>query len=264
MSALCVVDQVPATVGNLCTGCVTKLHATVLQVPRLLVELDVTITKQAKQTTPDNGGGTGGERGLVLNLAASEAAGQVRMWLRAVAHLTVGEGERVPVGIRDLAAWTARRLSVAARHPEIGEYHAGLLRAVFVGMRCIDRAPERRVIGVCDCGRPLATERSSGTMTCPHCRTEWVIDEWVSYRDGLLLDAVASTGELIEVLRSRWGYDVKRKTVESWVQRKQLVSVGGSPAKFRVGDVVLLHCRAHGIVPPVGDQEQGRAKTHAG
>lgn len=263
MSALCVIDQVPATVGNLCTGCVTKLHATVLQVPRLLVELDVTITKQARQTTP-GAGGSGGERALVLNLAASEAAGQVRMWLRAVAHLTVVDWEPVPVGMRELAAWTARRLSVAARHPEIADYHAGLLRAVSVGVRCIDRAPERRVIGVCNCGRPLATEHSSGTLACPHCQTPWAIEEWVAYRDDLLLDAVATTGELIEVLRSRWGYDVKRKTVESWVQRKQLVSVGGSPAKFRVGDVVLLHRRAHGIVPPVGDQEQGRVKTRTG
>ena len=36
MSALCVIDGVPATMGNLCSSCATSLHTTVLSVPRLL------------------------------------------------------------------------------------------------------------------------------------------------------------------------------------------------------------------------------------
>ena len=50
MSALCVVDGAPATMGNLCTQCVTALHTAVLEVPRLLRELDVTITKPVSYT----------------------------------------------------------------------------------------------------------------------------------------------------------------------------------------------------------------------
>ena len=237
MSALCVIDQVPATVGNLCTGCVTKLHTTVLQVPRLLVELDVTITKQARQSVA---GGASNERPLVLNLAASEAAGQVRMWLRAVAHLSAGEREPVPVGARELAAWTARRLSVAARRPEIGEYCEGLLRAVVVGMRCIDRAPERRVVGVCECGMPLADSRSDGLITCRTCGREYEIAEWVAYRDSKVLDLVATPTEICAYFAKAFEVKLTDNEIRRWKRNGHLHPVEETPTrrKYRVGDVV--------------------------
>lgn len=239
MSALCVIDQVPATVGNLCTGCVTKLHATVLQVPRLLVELDVTITKQARQSVTGGSGG-GGERPLVLNLAASDAAGQVKMWLRAVAHLTVASGEPVPVGMRDLAAWTARRLSVAARHPEIAAYWAGLMNAIAEGMRCIDRAPERRVVGVCECGMALVATRSEGVVECRTCNRVYEISEWIAYRDSKVLDLVATPTEICAYFASAFDVKLTDNEIRRWKRKGLLSAAQETPTrrKYRVGDVV--------------------------
>lgn len=237
MSALCVIDQVPATVGNLCTGCVTKLHTTVLQVPRLLVELDVTITKQARQSVA---GGASNERPLVLNLAASEAAGQVRMWLRAVAHLTVVRGEPVPVEMRELAAWTARRLSVAARHPEIADYSLGLLGAVAEGGRCIDRVPSRSVIGLCECGMALADSRSEGTITCRSCGNRYEISEWISYRNRKALDVVATPTEICAYFARAFDVKLTDNEIRRWKRNGHLHPVEETPTrrKYRVGDVV--------------------------
>lgn len=248
MSALCVIDQVPATVGNLCTGCVTKLHTTVLQVPRLLVELDVTITKQARQTTP-GAGGSGGERGLVLNLAASDAADKVRMWLRAVAHLTVANGEPVPVGMRDLAAWTARRLSAAARHPEIADYHSGLLGAVAEGGRCIDRAPERRVLGTCDCGGILSTTQDRDEVWCPDCKVPWEVADLLEMRAQMLDDKVVTAEGLSVIFRSVLHVSLTAATVRKWVERKQIGTVSEKPSTFRVSDAIATWESLHGPLP---------------
>ena len=238
MSALCVIDEVPATVGNLCTGCVTKLHTTVLQVPRLLVELDVTITKQARQSVA---GGASNERPLVVNLAASDAASQVRVWLRAVAHLSPGEREPVPVEVRELAAWTARRLAVVARHPGIADYWAGLVLAVRDGWRSVDRAPEKQVVGSCDCGMDLATARTEGEVRCRGCGVLWDIPDLLEIREGKIFDLPATVTDVVKVFRSYFKVELPRSTVESWLARGNLRAVEMSPIKIRVGDVVRLY-----------------------
>lgn len=252
MSALCVIDQVPATVGNLCTGCVTKLHTTVLQVPRLLVELDVTITKQARQSVA---GGASNERPLVLNLAASEAAGQVRMWLRAVAHVAAGASEAVPVEPRELAAWTARRLSMAARHPEIADYWAGLMAAASEGMRCIDRAPERRVLGTCDCGGVLSTTQDRDEVWCPDCKVPWDVADLVDMRARMLEDKVVTAEGLAVIFRSVLGVRLTATTVRKWVERKQIAAVSEKPSKFRVSDAIMTWEQLHGPLPGRKKQE---------
>lgn len=248
MSALCVIDQVPATVGNLCTACMTTLHTTVLQVPRLLVELDVTITKQARQTRP-GGSGSGGERPLVLNLAASDAAGQVKMWLRAVAHLTVASGEPVPVGMRDLAAWTARRLSVAARHPEIADYWVGLMHAVAEGERAIDLPRERRVVGTCDCGELLVTSRTEGEVQCRQCEVLWDIADCEDMRREKLMGKSVATADLVRIFRRVLGVSLKTTTVRKWVERGQIRPVSADPVMFLVADAVATWEQLHGPLP---------------
>ena len=244
MSTLCLVDGAPATVGNLCTECVRSLHTTVLEVPRLLRELDVTITKQARQTS--SAGGASNERPLVLNIAASEVADEVRVALRTVAHLGAGEHERVPVAIEDLAPWTARHLAHAARRPEIAGAVADLMAAVERGWRAVDRAPERRVIGACDCGGVLATHRTEGELSCPSCGVLWEIEERVQARDEMLLGLVVGTADLVTIFRSVLKVRLTSETVRQWVRRQQLHPVSVDPMMFRATDAVATWRRLHG------------------
>ena len=244
MSALCDIDQRPATMGNLCSSCVTSLHTTVLSMPRLLRELDVTITKQARQTSA--AGGACNERPLVLNIAASEVADEVRVALRTVAHLGAGEHERVPVAIEDLAPWTARHLAHAARRPEIAGAVADLMAAVERGWRAVDRAPDRRVIGACDCGGVLATHRTEGEVSCPSCGVLWEIEERVQARDEMLLGLVVGTADLVTIFRSVLKVRLTSETVRQWVRRQQLHPVSVDPMMFRATDAVATWRRLHG------------------
>lgn len=258
MSALCVVDGVPATMGNLCSACVATLHAKVLEVPRLLRELDVTITKQARQSS--GAGGASSERPLVLNLAASAAAEEVRVCLRTIAHLGAAEGERIPVAARDLAPWAARHLVHAVRCPEIADAYVDLLAALDQGWRSVDRAPERRVVGSCDCGGVLATARTAGEVRCPSCGVLWDVAEREEARNDMLLGLTVCTADLVVLFRTVLKRRITTATVRKWVERRQLRPVSVEPMMFRATDAVQTWERLHGRET---DQEQPVADAPA-
>lgn len=258
MSALCVVDGAPATMGNFCSACVATLHAKVLEVPRLLHELDVTITKQARQTP--GAGGSCNERPLVLNLAASSAAEEVRVCLRTIAHLGAVEGERIPVAARDLAPWAARHLVHAVRRPEIADAHADLLAALDQGWRSVDRAPERRVVGSCDCGGVLATARTAGEVRCPSCGVLWEVEEREQERNEKLLGLTVCTSDLVVLFRTVLGQRITAATVRKWVQRRQLRPVSVEPMMFRATDAVHTWKRLHATET---DEEASRVEDTA-
>lgn len=255
MSALCVVDAVPATMGNLCSACVATLHAKVLEVPRLLHELDVTITKQARQTS--SAGGACNERPLVLNLAASDVAHEVQVSLRTLAHLGAAEKEPVPVAISALAPWTASHLVNAVRRPGIADAYAALLAALDQGWRSVDRAPERRVVGSCDCGGVLATARTEGEVRCPSCGVLWDVGEREDVRNEMLLGLTVCTADLVALFRTVLGRRITEATVRQWVARGQLRPVSVEPMMFRATDAVRtwerLHGRETGQERPVAD-----------
>lgn len=254
MSALCVMDGVPATMGNLCSACVTTLHAKVLEVPRLLHELDVTITKQARQTS--SAGGAGNERPLVLNLAASDVAREIEVALRTLAHLGAAEREPVPVAISALAPWTASHLVHAVRRPEIAGAYAALLAALERGWRSVDRAPERRVIGSCDCGGVLATARTTGEVRCPACGVLWDVGEREEARNEMLLGLTVCTADLVVLFRTVLRRRITAATVRKWVERRQLRPVSVEPMMFRATDAVQTWRRLHADET---DQKTGEA-----
>ncbi|MBS6030889.1 hypothetical protein AABM36_08385 [Kocuria sp. KSNUG] len=258
MSALCVVDGAPATMGNLCTQCVTALHTAVLEVPRLLRELDVTITKQSRQGTFV--AGASGERPLVLNLSASAVADSITVALRTVAHLGAQEHEPIPVAAAALSPWTARRLKFAVRRPEIEGAHDALLEAVREGWRSVDRAPERRVVGTCDCGGVLATAQLEGEVRCPACGVLWDVEEREEARNQMLLGLTVCTADLVTLFRTVLGKRITTDTVRKWVQRRQLRPVRVDPMMFRATDAVQTWERLHGLQT---DERQGRAKEPA-
>lgn len=251
MSALCVVDGAPATMGNLCSSCVTTLHAKVLEVPRLLDELDVTITKQARQTA--GAGGSCNERPLVLNLAASDVAREVEVALRTLAHLGAADREPVPVAISALAPWAASHLVHAVRRPEIADAYLALLTALDQGWRSVDRAPERRVVGTCDCGGVLATARTEGEVRCPSCGVLWDVGEREDVRNEMLLGLTVRTADLVTLFRTVLGRRITEDTVRKWVQRRQLRPVSVDPMMFRATDAVATWRRLHA---PETEQEQ--------
>lgn len=249
MSTFCLVDQAPATEGNLCTSCSAEFRTLVRQVPSMLHELDVTLTKQSKQTSGERGGGSSSP-GLVFNVAASDVGDQVWRAVRAVlwcsdAELVSGSADfGWPLVDRVLGHWPS-----VCRSSEV----AGLFEQLQVAMRAagrvIDRAPEREVVGTCDCGGLLVVSGVREEVRCPRCLVLWEVADLREIRDARVaaqFDRFLSVPEVCALFRLM-GERLPAGTVRSWISRG-VVPLWFGPAGYNgvLGADVLAAARGRG------------------
>lgn len=222
--SLCGICQAPATVGSMCAGCVARAELRIMDTPELLRDLDVTITKQAKQAAPGPGGGS--DR-MVLNLAASEAGTELRAAWRVFA------GKHSPT-VREVLDG----LHATVRHPDTPARVTRLEDAFRAADRARDSAPERRVIGTCPCGRPLATTRTAGTIECRHCGSRWDIAGTLEDRTERVKHREVSPAEAETYMRAAYRAKLPAETVRSWIKRGDLRRVWSDSERVRLGDVI--------------------------
>lgn len=222
--SLCGICQAPATVGSMCAGCVARAELRIMDTPALLRDLDVTITKQAKQAAPGPGGGS--DR-MVLNLAASEAGTELRAAWRVFA-------EKHDPTVREVLDG----FHATVRHPDTPARVTRLEDAFKAADRCRDSAPERRVIGTCSCGRPLATTRTAGTIECRHCGSRWDIAGTLEDRTERVKHREVSPAEAETYMHAAYRAKLPAETVRSWIKRGDLQRVWSDSERVRLGDVI--------------------------
>lgn len=222
MSALCMIDQAPATEGNLCSECSSKGKERVRRAPALLADVDVTTARMSRQTTGTVGRASG-ERALVYNVSAAEAGRELRGVLRRLAHVAdersvfrfeESDGQLVA---RVLGGWGA-----VCRSEEVAVLLEGLSSASESAVRVVDSAPERRVVGVCECGAQLVTSRVEGDVVCRRCGAVYAVEEWESYRAAMVHDEVVSAPVLSRLWERQFGKHLSDATLRQWVHRGKL------------------------------------------
>lgn len=227
--SLCGMCGAPATVGSMCATCVARAELRIRDTPGLLRDLDVTITKQAKQAAPGPGGGS--DR-MVLNLAASVAGTELRAAWRVFA------GKHDPTVREVLDGFRA-----TVRSPVTPERVTRLDLAFKAADRSRDSAPERRVIGTCTCGRPLATARTEGTIECRHCGSRWDIAGTLEDRTERVRHREVSPQEAETYMRAAYRAKVPAETVRSWIKRGDLQRVWPDSERVRLGDMIEIWSR---------------------
>lgn len=224
MSALCVIDEVPATEGHLCTACSQRFRRVVCGAPDVLVDLMGVMSKEAVRTS--DAGASSSETSFFFNLAASDAAAGIRQALRALVWVAEGSSRFVfdedPVQLVDrvLAGW-----SVVCRSEQVRERALQLSDAVTAGRVAVDRVPERRVVGSCDCGAVLTVgSRQSEEVACRRCGVLWEVDDLTRMRaaqvEGYLQRFV--TAREMSAMFSVMGKPVSASGIRNWIQRGQL------------------------------------------
>ena len=200
-----------------------------MDTPALLRDLDVTITKQAKQAAPGPGGGS--DR-MVLNLAASEAGTELRAAYRVFA------GKHDPT-IRE----TLDGFHATVRHPDTPARATRLDEAFRAADRVRDTPVEKFTYGHCTCGRKVTAPRDRETTVCPECGTHLDLTHWrdVKAREAMMRvpEFEGTVKEALTVL-SIVGYSVKRGTVDRWVHEGKLKPVDPGSRKYRVKEIADL------------------------
>jgi hypothetical protein len=227
----------PAPAGYLCTRHAEQLRTDVQAAPGVLRDLEDTITGQAKQ----GGGGGTGER-HVFNETASIAADELRYLLRSVAHdVDPQERHRYAESDAHLAARALAGLGRLVLQPGVQTSARDLSEALRTARRCMDRAPERRVIGVCECGAPLATHRTDGTVTCRACEREWDVAATLAGRDRDAQNVQGTPAEIASYFSGVLGARLSDAQVREWASRGIVHAVGerGRAKLYRVGEVMV-------------------------
>ena len=236
-----------------CPKCVDHLAETLGDVPALAVELDTTLTRQARMTAHS---GRSRETPLVFHQGASEARTVLSVvlvsWAVLVAkHLgAVLDLEPKPVtrtwtgravtptpapDRTTLAArWLLAHLKDLARMYQWGEIHRQVTDAVRDARRAIDRPADRVYAGPCDgngtihvelvadpCGLDLLADPDWATIRCHTCSNEYDIQ----LRRDWMLEAVrgyVGYGKDVSRICRMLGLKITEPLIRKWRQRGKL------------------------------------------
>lgn len=232
-----------------CSDCTSDLRATLLNMPVLLEDLTLTMSKQRRFGDPV-GGGKAADTGLPFNMAAANVLHELRYELLATVRLCLTSN--VPSGhdlVRQpaaqpaaMAAWLLDRVDGIVGQP----WAPGALRVVGIAARAeyvIDAPAERTFAGPCDqCGNDLYARAGKLRVTCHDCGLAY---DLVARRKWLLTmvnDRLATATEIARALTSL-RVPVTAERIRQWKHRDRIEPKShdrlGRPL-FRVGDVVHL------------------------
>lgn len=240
MKRACPVCERPVTDAVLCQYCTTTVHEALQQMPMLLVELEVTATRQARTAAPSSGGRSA-ETPLPYGARASDAIRQITGTLITWATtLRVGSWT-APTA----AAYLCAHIDQLRQHPMAEKAYEHITKAKAHALEVIDREPELVPAGQCGaeladgdvCGEILYGDPDRASVRC-RCGAEWDMDqtwmiesarnqEWTAAEIGRVVPGV--TGSMVR--------DYARRGLVQAVGERVAGPVRVWPT-YRVGDVL--------------------------
>lgn len=263
----CPVDARP-TENVLCPGCAASLTTELRQIPWLVEQLNITLTRQAR--IGDRNGPRGSERPLPYDHAASVDLETVHdtlaLWCTEIAER---RSITPPTGSSsDLARWLMLWPSDLAGHPDAAEMHGQILSIAASARRTIDRRPDLRFVGPCDshgaetvgteysqgCGKEMYAHPRAIYVTCRtlDCGASYPMDMRRAWLLEAAYDRLLTAAEMSRAIRELVpGKDVTPNRISQWAARGRITKYLPHPrdphkrARFRVEDVIVLASEQH-------------------
>jgi hypothetical protein len=205
-------------------------------------ELEVTLTRQAVLGSRSES--RSAETPLPFHTTASDVAGEVRGVLVAWCRLLIEEyGDPYPADtVPAIAGHLAGRAEVLRHHEAAPVAVAEITDLARRVQRVVDRLPERRYLGLCECEAVLTANPGDLHAACRVCGA--VVD--VEARRGAMLaaldDQLLTLADVVRAVSSL-AEPIPLDTAKSWVHRGRLTGHGRDAtgvALYRVGDVLDL------------------------
>jgi hypothetical protein len=256
--AECVIDRRPTTDALICQSCLEELKTELRQVPWLVEQLGITLTRQAR--VGERNGPRSSETPLPYHVGASDELDVLRdtlwMWARAVAEQRGIDLPEVKDSV-ELGQWMLRHPHDIAQHVDVGELHGDVLAILKTIRRTIDLGPNRFFLGPCDnCGADLYVWARAGAERLPsyaRCATEGCGAEYdMAERRAWLLEAaydrLLTAAEMSRAIRALLPGDkeISSDLIRQWAHRGRIVKYLHHPhdlkrqPRYRVEDVVQM------------------------
>lgn len=242
-----------------CDGCLGYLSEMLGEVPWLVEQLEVTLTKTrgidystmgdhsnadlyAKKDVDDDGDPTAdAATSLPFHTAASVASTKLRsalvMWVRfcdkeAIRHQSPSTALPANDAV-SMSRWLLWRVDGLALNDLGSDAVSELTRAIGACRRVIDRPAERQYSGPCECGRDLYHRPGAKVVRCISCEREYDVDklgEWM--RKGVMGRLV--TAHEGSTLLGRFALPTAQGTIDKWHERSRIVGHGHNAAGHRL------------------------------
>jgi hypothetical protein len=233
----------PSPDAFLCKACTRELSLALLAAVTLAPDLEVAVSRQARFTGPQRGGG-----GSVLPFdeRASDAAHALHAELSGWVRIHMAAGDYPAGGIAAMARWLLARTGRIRQHEGAADCHHGVTRAVRDAMRAIDRPPQRVYAGPCDCGTDLTAKPGRSLVSCPSCGASYGVAQRQEWMRTQLEDTLGTAAYAAAVLPGI-GVHVTAGAIRMWASRHKLEARPGVPRpggaaqpRYRLGDVMAL------------------------
>ena len=246
----CAIDSRPVQDAQICPGCLDALKTELRAIPALVVDLEITLTRQAR--VGQRNGPRSAETPLAYHLAASVDLETLRdgllMWAAAVANRR-GIAVDAPADPASLAGWLLRWAGEVAQHPDAAELHGDVLAMTKAARRTIDLPPQRHFVGPCDeCGEDLYCGPAAKVVTCrtEDCGASFDVVERRAWLLEAAVDQLRTAAELSRELPWIAGVTIDRKLINQWAVRGRVTKFLPHPRdphdrpRFRLGEVLDL------------------------
>lgn len=254
--AECVIDRRPTADALICQSCLDDLRAELRQVPWLVEQLGITLTRQAR--VGERNGPRSSETPLPYHVGASDELDVLRdtlwVWARAVAEQRGIDLPEVKDSV-ELGQWMLRHPHDIAQHTDVGELHGDVLAILKTIRHTIDLGPDRRFLGPCDnCGEELNIWIYPGHLPKHvYCSTEGCGAEYdMAERRVWLLEAaydrLLTATEMSRAIRELvpGGKPLSPSLISLWAHRGRITKYLPHPRdahkrpRYRVEDVVQI------------------------
>lgn len=235
--------------GLLCSACTARFRRDLTDLPDLVRELDVVLTRQTQI-----GSGNGVRRSAEIPLPYDQNASDVKAnlvntlttWAR---ELDLGDGNPPTPNIRGYCGWLLHRIERIRMHPAADEITDEIGYSVSIVRKVIDLPAPRVLAGPCPiCERPVYGPEGAVNAVCKYCERagiESIVDvdpgQAKRWQDagGQLVTRTIALAALAHLSRP-----VKPETFRSWVKRGQVKRhpdpTSAGRVLYRLGDVLML------------------------
>lgn len=233
MSPQCATCDQPAPAGvRICLRCERRLMGWLRDVPELLEELDVTITRQDKLTS-NRVGGRSSEKPLMFNEHASDTRILLESTLRIWAN-ALGWNPYIDVGPTNV--YIRNRMHVIRMREDVGDLYADVQRGIRKARQAIDRPAEKVFAGPCNteiiafggvafCAADLYAKPGKATVVCRDCGAE---HEVASRREWMLREIRnhSADASLMSGILTQLGFPISAYTIRRYARDELLEETG--------------------------------------
>jgi hypothetical protein len=203
------------------------------EIPWLAGELETSIQQQRGIDYRGLGGSPSNERPMPYNLPASEA----RRTLRNAMHTAVrfcneehirhqSSTDALPVdNLESMSRYLMWRVDGLGLSDMGWQFLDDIVRASDACRRVIDRKPERRYAGPCECGRDLYHKPGAAQVKCADCERTYDVGELYGWMREQVRDLLFSARDAASLL-CKFNLETKQTTIDKWHERGLIVARG--------------------------------------